>query len=79
MTLRLGTRGSALARSRATAIAGAFSAVARTKGLDLDFDLHVVTTSDNASRQAPCNLPRRIAARLTSWCVHERRVQFPHS
>ena len=53
MTLRLGTRGSAVAMAQATAIAGALSAVGRAKGLDIDFELHVVTTSADAVREAP--------------------------
>lgn len=50
MTLKLGTRGSALARGQSTAIAGALSAVGRTKGLDIDFELHIVTTSGDTSK-----------------------------
>jgi len=51
MTLKLGTRGSALARGQSTAIAGALSAVARSKGLDIDFELHIVTTSGDTSKE----------------------------
>lgn len=51
MTLRLGTRGSALARAQSTAIAGALSAVARAKGLDIDFELHIVTTHGDTSKE----------------------------
>ncbi|NTV38541.1 MAG: hydroxymethylbilane synthase [Demequinaceae bacterium] len=51
MTLKLGTRGSALARAQSTAIAGALSAVARARGLNLDFELHIVTTSGDTSRE----------------------------
>ncbi|NYI41023.1 hydroxymethylbilane synthase [Demequina lutea] len=52
MTLKLGTRGSALARGQSTAIAEALSAVARTKGLDIDFELHIVTTSGDTSKDS---------------------------
>ena len=52
MTLKLGTRGSALARGQSTAIADALSAVARTKGLDIDFELHIVTTSGDTSKES---------------------------
>ncbi len=51
MTLRLGTRGSGLARAQSTAIAGALTAVARAKGLTIDFELHIVTTSGDTSRE----------------------------
>ncbi len=52
MTLKLGTRGSALARAQSTAIAGALSAVARSKGLDIDIELHIVTTSGDTSKES---------------------------
>ena len=51
MTLRLGTRGDALARAQAKIIAGALSAIARTKGLDIDFELHIVTTRGDVSKE----------------------------
>lgn len=44
MTLRLGTRGSALARAQSSSIASALTAVARAKGMDLAIELHLVTT-----------------------------------
>lgn len=52
MTLKLGTRGSALARAQSTAIAGALTAVARAKGLDVEFELQIVTTSGDTSRDS---------------------------
>lgn len=50
MTLRLGTRDSALARAQATAIVGALGAIARSQGRDIRFELHVVTTGTNATQ-----------------------------
>lgn len=51
MTLKLGTRGSALARAQSKAIAGAITAVARTKGIDIEIELHIVTTQGDESKE----------------------------
>lgn len=51
MTLRLGTRGSALARAQSSAIASALTSVARANGVDLAIELHVITTRGDVSSE----------------------------
>ena len=49
MTLRLGTRGSALARAQSGSIAAALTSVARARGIDLDIELHILSTHGDES------------------------------
>jgi len=49
MILKLGTRGSALARAQSTAIAAALTNVARAKGIDIEVELHIVSTQGDTS------------------------------
>ena len=51
MTLRLGTRGSALARAQSSAIASALTSVARANGVDVAIELHVITTRGDVSNE----------------------------
>jgi hydroxymethylbilane synthase len=51
MDLRLGTRGSALARAQSRTLADALTRVARDRGLDLNIELHIVTTSGDQSTE----------------------------
>ncbi|PKQ17471.1 MAG: hydroxymethylbilane synthase [Actinobacteria bacterium HGW-Actinobacteria-8] len=51
MDLRLGTRGSALARAQSRTLADALTRVARDRGLDLTIELHIVTTSGDRSTE----------------------------
>lgn len=49
MRLRLGTRGSALARTQSQSMADALTAVARSRGIDLEVELHIVTTEGDVT------------------------------
>ncbi len=49
MKVRLGTRGSALARTQSQHIADALAAVARARGIDAQVELHIVTTEGDVS------------------------------
>lgn len=49
MILRLGTRGSALARAQSTAIAAALTSVAHTQGIDIEVELHIISTHGDTS------------------------------
>ena len=51
MMLRLGTRGSALARAQSSAMASALTSVARARGIELAIELHVVTTRGDVSTE----------------------------
>lgn len=51
MTLKLGTRGSALARAQSGAIAAALTSVARMHGIDIDVELHIVSTHGDVSTE----------------------------
>jgi len=51
MDLRLGTRGSALARAQSRTLADALTRVAQGRGLDLNIELHIVTTSGDTSTE----------------------------
>ncbi|WP_291382473.1 hydroxymethylbilane synthase [Demequina sp.] len=51
MDLRLGTRGSALATAQARTLADALTRVAQDRGIDLNIELHIVTTSGDRSTE----------------------------
>lgn len=51
MKLRLGTRGSALARAQSTAFAVALTNAARAEGIDLEVELHIVTTHGDLNKE----------------------------
>ncbi|WP_291379000.1 hydroxymethylbilane synthase [Demequina sp.] len=52
MELRLGTRGSALARAQSRTLADALTRLAHDRGLDLSIELHIVTTSGDQSTES---------------------------
>lgn len=51
MDLRLGTRRSALAQAQSRTLANALTRVARDRGLDLNIELHLVTTTGDTSTE----------------------------
>ena len=51
MDVRLGTRGSALAQAQSRTLANALTRVARDRGLDLNIELHLVTTKGDTSTE----------------------------
>lgn len=51
MDVRLGTRGSALARAQSRTLADELTRLARERGLDIHVELHIVTTSGDISTE----------------------------